>query len=208
MTHETPSCWKVEWEYPRKKDQHVQRPTETFWFLMIAWQHFHIFREMVRNREAWCAAVHGVTRSWAWLRKRTTEQQLQTCRRVWIYKNSHIPFTPIPRCYHFIALLTFLSLSITHTHAYTRTHHSFPLPFDSRLQTWHPFICKDSRICSLKQSHHTTFQIRKSTFSLHSHPIKRRHSNFANCLNYASFLLWSRAPPYVLYLIVMSAHFL
>jgi len=24
-------------------------------------------REMVRDREAWCAAGHGVTKSWTWL---------------------------------------------------------------------------------------------------------------------------------------------
>lgn len=81
-----------------------------------------------------------VTRSWAWLRKRTTEQQLQTCRRVWISIRTPISPSPLfPGVTHFIALLTFLSLSITHTHAYTRTHHSFPLPFDSRRETRHPF---------------------------------------------------------------------
>ena len=29
-------------------------------------------REMVRDRETWCAAVHGVTKSWTWLGNWTT----------------------------------------------------------------------------------------------------------------------------------------
>ena len=32
------------------------------------------FQEMVQDREAWCASVHGVTKSWTQL---TTEQQQQ-----------------------------------------------------------------------------------------------------------------------------------
>ena len=28
--------------------------------------------EVVKDRETWCAAVHGVTKSWTWLRDRTT----------------------------------------------------------------------------------------------------------------------------------------
>ena len=37
---------------------------------MVGWHHqlneheFEQIQEMVKNREAWCAAVHGVTKSW------------------------------------------------------------------------------------------------------------------------------------------------
>ena len=31
------------------------------------------FQETVKSREAWCAAVHGVARTWTWLRDWTTE---------------------------------------------------------------------------------------------------------------------------------------
>lgn len=209
MTHETPSCWKVEWEYPRKKDQHVQRPTETFWLLMIAWQHFHIFREMVRNREAQVLQSTGSPEA---EHDSGREQLNNNYKLVEEFEFIRTPISPSPlfpgvTSFHCIAHIP-LSLSHTHTHTHEHTILFLLYHLDSRLQTWHPFICKATLgYVPQNKSHHTTFQIRKSTFSLHSHPIKRRHSNFANCLNYASFLLWSRAPPYVLYLIVMSAHF-
>ena len=41
--------------------------------------------EIVKDREVWCAAVHGVTKSWARLCDRTTQQQQTTISRKNIY---------------------------------------------------------------------------------------------------------------------------
>ena len=51
---------------------------------MLEWPHgLHMslskLREMVKDREAWCAAGHGVSKSWTQLSKRTT-QQLETSK--------------------------------------------------------------------------------------------------------------------------------
>ena len=43
----------------------------------IEWHHWHNGHEFVHAREAWLAAVHGVTKSWTWLINRTTIVCLQ-----------------------------------------------------------------------------------------------------------------------------------
>ena len=45
---------------------------------MVGWYHWSMdmnlgkLQEMVRDREAWCAAVHRVSKSWTWLGDWTT----------------------------------------------------------------------------------------------------------------------------------------
>ena len=36
--------------------------------------------EMVKDREAWCAAVHGIEKSWAWLSDWIAQQQQEMIR--------------------------------------------------------------------------------------------------------------------------------
>ena len=48
--------------------------------------------EMVKNREAWCAAVHGVTKSWTWPSKWTTTFSLaHTKLPVSFFSSGHSP---------------------------------------------------------------------------------------------------------------------
>ena len=46
-------------------------------------------REILKDREAWCAAVHGVTKSWTWLGNWTTESPKRLPLRALKWPNLH-----------------------------------------------------------------------------------------------------------------------
>jgi len=63
-------------------------------------------QEMVRDREAWCVAVHGVTKSWTQLGNWTTTTEL---------KKKQIYFFLFPFPFKNLATRIFKITSVTHT---------------------------------------------------------------------------------------------
>ena len=52
-------------------------------------------REIVKDREAWCAAVHGVSKSWTWLRDSTTTLSAYGSRNTLRNPNINTCLTPM-----------------------------------------------------------------------------------------------------------------
>ena len=81
------SHWKRPWfwEWLRAREEVGNRGWDG-WLAsktQRTWVRANKLCEIVKHREAWCAAVHGVTKSWTWLREWTTKTT-QHCKAIFL----------------------------------------------------------------------------------------------------------------------------
>ena len=63
-------------------------------------------RKMVKDREAWHAAVHGVAKSWTWLSNWTTALEIQLLLNALVH-NKHSSIISLPIAHHWTFCKTF-----------------------------------------------------------------------------------------------------
>ena len=65
--------WRQKEKVGRAWDGWIASPTQWTWLSKL-W-------EIVKDREPWCAAAHGVIKSWTWLSDWTTTTFVPTCKK-------------------------------------------------------------------------------------------------------------------------------
>ena len=87
-------------------------------------------RKLVMDRKAWCAAVHGITKSRTWLSDWTELNRYPCCHKITKF-HSFLWLRNIPLCDIYVWY------THTHTHTHTHTYIYIHSPIDGHLDYFH-----------------------------------------------------------------------
>jgi len=79
-------------------------------------------RELVMDREARCAVIHGVTKSWTWLSDWTELIHKHSSKLYYIHFISELHMRGVNYCFNMTSICVLKKFTQTHTHTHTRTH--------------------------------------------------------------------------------------